>query len=314
MTDPPETTQHDAPPHVFEGYIAWRAGETFTRIVRNDTPFTNDGHHFASDDVPLIVVHGGPGCTHDYLRSLDDLSSNRAVVYYDQLGNGRSTHLPEAPPEFWTVELFLEELDALLNRLGIVKYDLLGQSWGGMLGAEHAVRQPPGLRRLIIANSPASMPLWREAALGLRAGLSASAQSAITHFEAIGAFSAPEYQAASAEFYSQHVCRLVPYPEAVQHTFDWVDRDPTVYHAMNGPSEFLVIGSLRDWSVVDRLSRVSVPTLVINGAFDEATDATVAPFIDRISGSQWVRFEGSSHMPHWEERVAFMQVVEKFLT
>lgn len=293
-------------PRIVEGHVAWRAGQTYYRIAGAD-------HRIASHNRPLIVVHGGPGCTHDYLLSLDDLALNRTVVYYDQLGNGRSSHFPDAPPEFWTIGLFLEELDALVSSLGIAQYDLLGQSWGGMLGAEHAVGQPAGLRLLIIADSPASMPLWREAALELRAELSDSSQAAIKHFEAIGDFEAPEYQAASDEFYARHVCRIVPYPEEVQRTFDWVDRDPTVYHAMNGPSEFMVIGSLRDWSVIDRLSRVTVPTLVINGAFDEATDTTIKPFLDRIPNNSWVRFEESSHMPHWEERERFMHVVEEFL-
>ncbi len=97
----------------------------------------------AAGPVPLVAMHGGPGCTHDYLLRLAALAdTGRAVVHYDQLGNGRSTHLPDAPADFWTPSLFVAELDNLLDALGIAdRYALLGQSWGGMLAAEHAVRR-----------------------------------------------------------------------------------------------------------------------------------------------------------------------------
>jgi len=264
---------------------------------------------------PLVVAHGGPGCTMDYVLAIADLADRGIpVVHYDQLGNGRSTHLPDADPASWTVDLFLDELDTVLRHLGIDgDYDLLGQSWGGMLAAEHAVRRPAGLRHLVIANSPASMPLWLEAAAGLRAQLPADVREALDTHEAAGTIDSPEYLAATQEFYARHVCRIQPMPEEVATTFAWIDTDPTVYHAMNGPTEFHVIGTLKDWSVVDRLPAVQVPTLVLNGRFDEATDACVAPFVERIPGARWVRFEESSHMPHVEEREHYLDVVARFL-
>ncbi|HTI27072.1 MAG TPA: alpha/beta fold hydrolase, partial [Kutzneria sp.] len=142
-----------------EGRAKFGEHETWYRITGE----------LGSGGVPLVVLHGGPGCTHDYLLRLTSLAGDRAVVHYDQLGNGRSTHLPDATPDFWTVELFLAELDNLVETLGIAdRYALLGQSWGGMLAAEHAVRRPAGLRGLVIANSPASMQLWSAAADRLR--------------------------------------------------------------------------------------------------------------------------------------------------
>jgi len=264
---------------------------------------------------PLVVLHGGPGCTMDYVLSIADLAERGIpVVHYDQLGNGRSTHLPDADPASWTVELFLEELDTVLAHLGVEgDYDLLGQSWGGMLAAEHAVRRPAGLRHLVIANSPASMPLWLEAAAGLRAQLPADVQEALDTHERAGTTDSPEYRAATDVFYARHVCRIQPMPAEVAATFAWIDTDPTVYHAMNGPTEFHVVGTLEEWSVVDRLPAVQAPTLVLNGRFDEATDACVAPFVERIPGARWVRFEESSHMPHVEERERYLDVVEAFL-
>jgi proline-specific peptidase len=132
------------------------------------------------------------------------------VIHYDQLGNGNSTRLPDKGPDFWTVELFLEELDALLAHLGIKdRYAFLGQSWGGMLGAEHAVRRPAGLKALVIANSPANMKTWVEEANRLRRELPQDVQDTLTRHETAGNLTDPDYIAASRVFYDRHVCRVV---------------------------------------------------------------------------------------------------------
>lgn len=287
--------------NVEEGTVSFNGHQTYYRIAG-----PRSGR-------PLVVAHGGPGATHDYLLSLTDLAHDRPVIHYDQLGNGKSTHLPEKPASYWTVSLFVAELTNLLKCLGIVEYDLLGQSWGGMLAAEHAVLQPSGLRRLVIANSPAAMDLWIAAAASLRAQLPHRVQETLTAHEEAGTTDTPDYRAATEEYYRRHMCRTEPMPPEVKRTFDWMDEDPTVYHTMNGPTEFHVIGTLRDWSIVDRLHRVAVPTLVINGAYDEATDDTVRPFVARIPDARWVRFPDSSHLPHVEERSAYMAAVADFL-
>ena len=289
---------------VQEGYADFQGHQTWYRVTGE----------LASGRLPLVVAHGGPGCTHDYVDSFKDLAERGwPVVHYDQLGNGRSTHLRGIDPGFWTVALFLDELDNLLRHLGIRQYVLLGQSWGGMLAAEHGVRQPAGLRGLVIANSPASMALWREAAAGLRAELPAEVQATLDRHEAAGTTDSVEYRAASQVFYARHVCRVQPMPVEVARTFAAIDADPTVYHAMNGPTEFHVIGSLRDWSVIERLPRIQVPTLLISGRHDEATPACVEPFDRLIPDARWRIFEHSSHMPHVEEREACMATVAVFL-
>ncbi len=263
---------------------------------------------------PLVTLHGGPGCIHDYLDSLTDLASaRRAVVHYDQLGNGWSTHLRDKGADFWTVELFLDELDSLLAHLGIAgRYDLLGQSWGGMLAAEHAVRRPAGLRRLVIADSPASMATWIAEANRLREALPAEVQATLLRHERDGTTHSKEYTAATRVFYDRHVCR-VPWPPELQRTFAAMAQDPTVYETMNGPSEFHVIGTLKSWTIEDRLDRIAVPVLVVSGRHDEATEACVRPYVERIAGARWTVFEESSHLPHIEERARFMQVVGAFL-
>lgn len=270
-----------------------------------------------SEKLPLVVAHGGPGCTHDYVDAFKDIAAldGRAVIHYDQLGNGNSTRLVEKGPDFWTVDLFLEELDALLNHLGIQdRYAYLGQSWGGMLGAEHAVRQPAGLKALVIANSPANMHTWVAEANRLRLELPADVQETLLKHENAGTLTDAEYIAASRMFYDRHVCRVSPWPKEVARTFAIMDEDNTVYRNMNGPTEFHVIGTMKDWTIEDRLNRIQAPTLVISGHYDEATPLVVKPFVDNISGSEWVLFKQSSHMPHVEERDLCMQTVSKFLS
>ncbi|WP_122572368.1 proline iminopeptidase-family hydrolase [Pseudomonas viridiflava] len=288
-----------------EGFAPFGDYQTWYRI-------TGDLH---SPDTPLVILHGGPGCTHDYVDSFKDIASTgRAVIHYDQLGNGKSTHLREVKRDFWTVDLFLSELDNLLEHLGIENnYALLGQSWGGMLASEHAVRQPDGLKALIIANSPADMHTWVSEANRLREDLPAEVQAALLKHEKAETLKDPEYLKASRVFYDRHVCRITPWPEEVKRTFDAIDADPTVYHAMNGPNEFHVIGTMKDWTIVNRLKLISVPALLISGKYDEATPLVVKPYVDNVPDISWSVFEESSHMPHAEERMACMGRVAGFL-
>lgn len=300
------TTSRTLAPADHEGTVERGGYETWYRITGELRPGV----------APLVVLHGGPGCVHDYVLTIADIAidTGRAVIHYDQLGNGRSTHLRDRGADFWTPQLFLDELDGLVTALGVQDgYHVLGQSWGGMLGVEHAVRRPAGLRSLTIADSPASMDLWVSEANRLRDLLPAEVQATLLAHEAAGTYDAPEYQAAVQVFYDRHVCRVVPNPPEVAATFAAMAADPTVYMTMNGPTEFHVIGTLRGWSIIERLDRIAVPTLVVSGAHDEATAACVQPYRDRIPDVRQHVFPESSHMPHIEEREAFMALLGGFL-
>jgi L-proline amide hydrolase len=263
---------------------------------------------------PLVLLHGGPGATHDYLLSMTDLASNRAVIHYDQLGNGRSSHYPERGADFWTVDLFVRELHSLVSALGIAdRHHVLGQSWGGFLAQEYALTQPAGLRSLILADTAASFPDFVSEANRLRADLPPEVEATLRRHEEAGTTDDPAYMEACQVFYARHVCRLDPMPPEVVAAFEWIDRDPTVYHTMNGPSEFHVVGSIRDWQSKDRIGQIHVPTLLVSGRHDEATPALQETLQQGIAGSEWVVFEDSSHMPHVEERERFMQVVGDWL-
>jgi len=281
--------------------------ETWVQITTPDTA--------APGALPLFVLHGGPGMAHNYVANIGELAkeTGRVVIHYDQIGCGRSTHLPDAPADFWAPQLFVDEFHAVRTALEIDTYHLLGQSWGGMLGAEIAVGQPAGLVSLSICNSPASMELWVCGANELRAQLPQRTHDALTRHEAAGTVTDPEYLAATAEFYRRHVCRIAPVPQDFLDSEAQMEAEPTVYHTMNGPNEFHVIGTLREWTVIDRLPAITAPTLVVAGEFDEATPATWQPYLQRIEGARSHVFPDSSHCTHLEKPGEFRAVIGAFL-
>jgi L-proline amide hydrolase len=289
-----------------EERMAWNGYETWYRVIGDLDP--------DSERTPVIICHGGPGASHDYCEPIAELNRfGRGCVLYDQIGCGNSQHLPDAPADFWTPQLFKDELGELTRHLGLEnRHAVVGQSWGGMLAMEYALDHPEGLRGMVVADSPASMTLWVSEANRLRKDLPADVQSVLTKHEEAGTTDDPEYEVAVRVFYDRHLCR-VPWPDCVQRSFDQIAADPTVYHTMNGPSEFHVVGSLKGWDITDRLHEIRTRTLLVSGRHDEATPLIVGQIHERIPGAEWAIFEDSSHLPHIEEPEAFIETVERFL-
>lgn len=285
--------------------MKWQHGSTWYRVVGD----------LKSTKTPVMVLHGGPGAGHNYCEPIAEVlaQTGRAAVLYDQIGCGNSTHLPDKPKEFWTPELFMEELVLLTQHLGISnKYNIVGQSWGGMLGMQFAISKPKGLNAMVIADSPASMEVWVSEANKLRKELPPEVEATLLKHEAAETTEDPEYVAAVDVFYSRHLCRI-PQPPYVVASFEQLAADPTVYHTMNGPSEFHVIGSLKHWDIRLQLKEITTPTLLVSGQYDEATPAMVKEIHGLIPGSKWELFAESSHMPHVEEPAKFKRVVSEFL-
>lgn len=290
---------------ITEGYIPFKGYQTWYRIV-------GDGE--APGKLPLLCLHGGPGACHDYLEALDAMAdTERRVIYYDQLGCGNS-HIPASNPSMWTIPLYVEEIDVVRQALGLESIHLLGQSWGGMLAMEYMFTQPKGVASVTISNSPASMTQWVAEANRLRDQLPPEVQAALLQHEQAGTTDSPEYQTAMQVFYDRHVCRVIPNPEYVQRSFQKLAEYPEVYNTMNGPSEFHVIGTIKDWDVRDRLGEIKVPTLVISGEYDEATPLIAETVHNGIPGSEWVLFENCSHITHAEDPDRYMRVLNEFIS
>ncbi|KAF2202814.1 proline-specific peptidase [Delitschia confertaspora ATCC 74209] len=272
-----------------------------------------------SPSLPLIILHGGPGATHIYLTPLTDLYEKYGIpiIFYDQVGCGRSTHFQEkmGDDSFWTFDLFYQELDNLIDHFKLREkgFFLLGQSWGGMLGGAWACRRPKGLKKLVLASGPASIRLMSKGSKLLLAQLPPDVRKAIEDCEQRGDFESLEFEEASAVFYKRHVCRLDPMPEDVQEAFKNLKEDPTSYMTMQGPSEFVITGNFKDWEVGQDASNIEVETLLTNGKYDEVTDLSIEPWAKFIPKVKWVTFENSSHMSHYEDRDRFMEVCGNFL-
>jgi len=288
------------------GRIPFNAYETWYAVF---------GELAASKQPPLVVLHGGPGAGHDYLRSLGELSSMAGipVVVYDQVGCARSTHLTDAPPGTFTIKFFLDELDNLLNALNIETYDLLGQSWGGMLACEHAVRQPIGLRRLILEGCPASVPLAEQVRLRGYNGLPAVLRDALFQHEKDGK-STPEYLEAKLRFRQAYACRLDPMPAELLATWENMRTDPTVPLQMVGSSDFHTKGTLESWSIIGRMHLIKNEVLVANGRYDWCGQEAAEPFKEGKWKATIITLETAAHMAHLDEKDNFFRYVIQFLT
>ena len=262
-----------------------------------------------------MIAHGGPGATHDYVAPIADglASAGRACVLYDQVGAGRSSHHADVPKAFWTAELFVHELQAVIAHLGLDRYHFLGQSWGGMLGLQHALDHPGGLQSLIVANGPASMPGYVDGTAKLLQDLPADVADALVSHGTAGTTAAPEYGRAIELFSRRHRLRRDDTPAALRRTQLAMEADMTVYHAMLG-NEFHVDGTLRNWDVTARMHEIEIATLVITGTHDEVVPSLAETAARAINVSELVVFEDGSHLTHLEDPDRFLAVVDDFLT
>lgn len=297
-SDPPPTGEPRVT-HDTEGRLRLQSGHEIWYQRVGDGP-----------GVPLLILHGGPGSGHDYLEPLGKLGDERPVIFYDQLGCGRSDKPDDR--SLWRIERFVQEVDEVRQALGLDTIHLFGQSWGGWLGIEYMLSGPRGVRSLILANTSASMRQFGAEAERLKSELPAAVYTVLQRYESDADYHNPEYEAAVLEFYKRHVCRLPRWPDCLLRTGANLRRN-VVYETMNGPNEFTLIGNLKDWDRSDRLGEIALPTLVTVGRYDEITPACAETIHRGIAGSQLAIFEDSSHTPHLEEEEAYLGVLSGFL-
>lgn len=261
---------------------------------------------------PLLVLHGGPGAGHDYLEPLGDLGADRPVVFYDQLGCGKS----EKPdnPALWTVDRFVAEVDAVRRALRLDQLHLYGHSWGGWLAIEYLVqRSPRGIGAVVLASTSASAAQYVAGTQYLRTLLPADVQQVLNYYEYIGDFTAPAYLDAVNVFYQNFFCRLDPYPDALLRSAANVDGNQ-VYAVMNGPNEFSITGNLESWDRTAQVQRITHPVLLTRGRYDEFAEPCTDTLERLIPHTTRVEFPHSAHMAMLEERPAYIHAVGSFLS
>lgn len=281
-----------------EGYLPVPGGMVWYRMV-GDGP-----------GLPLLVLHGGPGAGREYLDVLGALGDRRTVVFYDQLGGGRS----EAPdlPSLWRMERFTAELAAVRRMLGLHRVHLFGHSWGGWLALDYLLSRPRGVAGVTLASTSASLPQQARELAALRAALPAELAEALDTHEACGEYDDPAYRAALVEFYQRHLCRLPVWPAQLERAMVGL-AGSAVYRTMLGPNELVLTGSLRDWDRIGQLAAIDVPALVTVGRFDEITPACAETLRQGLPDARLRVFEASAHMPHLEETEAYLAELAGFL-
>lgn len=279
-----------------EGRIAFRGYETWYRVVGEDRP----------GRLPLLCLHGGPGSTHHYFEPLERLAeAGRRVVVYDQLGCGSSSR-PE-DPAIYSLDLFLDELDALRAALDLRRVHLLGTSWGGMLALEHVLAHPGGVAGLVLSSTPVDSVGWSREAARLRDDLPAEEQEVLVS----GRPGELAYDDAQRAFDARYFHRSEPPHPAIERML--AEKGREAYEVMWGPNEWTPTGPLRDWDVSGRLGSIAAPTLVVSGRYDLCTPAIAARLTAGIPHAEHLLMEHSSHTPVLEETERYLTAVGSFL-
>jgi proline iminopeptidase len=288
--------------NITEGYFDFHGYQTYYRVIGQCAPSKH----------PLILLHGGPGSSHNYFEVLDELAEDgRALVMYDQIGCGKS----QAPgrTDLFNRQVWTEELVALREHLGLDQVHLLGQSWGGMLLLEYLCgHKPQGISSIILASTLPSSALWEQEQRRMIRELPQEMQDAIAEADRTGDYTTPGYQAANQEFMLRH-CAPV-----------WTEHDPEPltrpkasgtesYVTAWGPNEFSPLGNLKDFDWIDQLSDISVPTLITSGVNDLCTPLVAKTMFDRIPNARWELFAHSRHMAFAEEREKYLPLLRDWL-
>ena len=280
------------------GYIPVEGGRIWYRM--------NGSEHVGN--TALLVIHGGPGFSHHYLEPLTDLARDRPVIFYDQLDSGNSER--PGDPANWTVARFVSEVDSVREALGLHELFILGSSWGGTIAAEYAMRRPKGLVGVVLASPLISTPRWIADNAGYRNRLPPDVREVLNRHEEAGTVDSPEYLDAVMVFYRRHVCRLDPWPDYVNRSFELANLD--LYVTMWGNTEFNATGTLKDYDASSRLERIAAPTLYTCGEYDEATPAACRHFSSLTPGSELRVIPDASHTAFAEQRDLYLETLRQF--
>jgi proline iminopeptidase len=257
---------------------------------------------------PLVLLHGGPGLSSYYLKPFEDLADDRLVVRYDQLGGGKSDTTSDTAR--FNIGHFVTELDSLRAHFGFPRWHVLGHSWGTILALEYYRTHPDRVASLTFGSPVFDVPAYERRARQLVSTLSDSAQRAIRTAETAGRYDSPAYENAINEFYALYVFRH-PVPADLDSTFASFNQG--TYNYMQGPSEFTITGTLKQYDATPFLPRITVPALVTVGEFDEVGPELVREHATRIPGARFEVLAGSAHITSWDARDANVSAVRAFL-
>ncbi len=264
--------------------------------------------------IKVLLLHGGPGGTHEIFESFENFLPKEGIefIYYDQLESAYSDQPNDS--SLWTPEHFVEEVEQVRQALGLDKdnFYLLGHSWGGILAMEYAFKYQDHLKGLIISNMMASMPEYEKYNGVLRSKMRKTLVDSLQGYEAKGQYDDPVYELLMvSEYYNQHLCRVVPWPDPVVRGFKHLSKG--IYVTMQGPSEFKTGGRLITWDRSKDLSKIKVPTLTIGGEFDTMDPKYMEWMSKQVQHGSYVYCPQGSHCDMWDDQGHYFPGLIKFL-
>ncbi|MGB6127140.1 MAG: proline iminopeptidase-family hydrolase [Psychrilyobacter sp.] len=287
---------------ITEGYMPYLEYKTYYRIVGE----------CIGDKKPLVLLHGGPGSTHNYFEVLDKVAKDgRAVIMYDQLGCGLSA--TPSRPDLWNSQTWIDELVLLREHLDLDEIHLLGQSWGGMQAIQYACDyKPNGIKSYILSSTLPSASIWEKEQRRRVAYLPREMQKAISQAEKTRDYSSEEYQKAEAEFMIRHCAGEITSdsPECLRRT---KVSGTESYITAWGQNEFCPSGTLKNFNFTKEIENIKEPCLIISGLLDLCSPLIAKTMYDKIPNSEWELFEYSRHMPFVEENDKYIKALNKWL-
>ena len=267
--------------------------------------------------IKVLLLHGGPACTHEYFECMESFLPQEGIefYYYDQLGSLYSDQPNDT--SLWNLPRFVEEVEQVRQALGLNKdnFYLLGHSWGGILATEYALKYQQHLKGLIISNMMSSCPDYdRYANEVLAKQLPPAVLDTLQMLEAKGDFANPKYmELLLPHFYNKHICRLPldAWPDPMQRGMDHIN--PTIYVAMQGPSEFGISGKLEKWDRKADLPKIKVPTLTIGGAHDTMDPEHMKWMATQFPNGRFLLCPNGSHMSMWDDQEQYFRGLIGFL-
>ena len=271
---------------------------------------------FGNAPAKVLLLHGGPAMTHEYLECFEGFFPQAGIEFYhyDQLGS----HYSDQPDNdsLWTVARFVEEVEQVRKQLGLNadNFYLLGNSWGGILGMEYALKYQQNLKGLIVCNMTADFGKYEAYNAKLRSQFPQSLLDSLSYYEDRGDYHHPKYQEmVFNEYYTKHLCKFPPdqWPEPVMRSMKHVNAH--VYEYMQGPSEFVPGGILKGWSVWDRLKELEIPTLMVGAKYDTMDPAEMEEMSKLVQNGSYLYCPNGSHLAMWDDQEVFMNGVIDFI-
>lgn len=260
----------------------------------------------------VLLLHGGPGFSHDYMNCFADFlpQAGYEMYFYDQLGCGLSDRPNDT--SLWTLPRYLDEVEEVRLALGLDQFVLVGHSWGGILGIEYALKYGSRLSAFVLSNMTASFSDFAAYTSQLKQTLPAAVRESLLALEQAGKDGSDEYGTIlQRELYTRYICRLKPWPVGLTHSFEVANG--TIYNEMQGPNEFVITGNLASWNRWADLPKIAVPTLVMGARFDEMNPRSIEREAQRIPSAEIFLSKTGSHLAMWDDQKNYFAALLKFL-